>query len=468
MADNKDIRNAIFGSVPEANEQVKEFAKYFGRNNQRESCKAIFDFLKSKINYSADGELQLIKLPSALLHTKVGDCKSYSLLTSAILTNLGIPHHFVLTSYNADPTPSHIYVETDDGCIIDAVWGIFDSEKKPTYKYLVKPNGQMKVKSIKGIDGNCSTYMGGCGCGCGCKSCGMGSIGIGADRPNSKAEVNSYCENKFKGKSGRIKTCKGYWNAINWGEKTAAKAGATFTQVGLSAGRNLFLIMVKANLDGIASKLQKIDFASISKYWKTAGGNPQNLQDAIKKGASKPSKKLGLLGLLKKKSQKITGTIIDTSVLENAIVPASAAAGTAIAPTGGTAAGTSLGVVLKKMIPVIVQVLQSLGKNEEADAIQNVVLSSEEQTGGDTGDGATGQSFEDFKAEMDRVFSKGDISKDEIIRIHSTLTGDKKSYFETLMTKNGIDIPSEGNTTTYLIIGAAALVGAYFLFNKKQ
>lgn len=39
MADNKDIRNAIFGAVPEANEQVKEFAKYFGRNNQRESCK---------------------------------------------------------------------------------------------------------------------------------------------------------------------------------------------------------------------------------------------------------------------------------------------------------------------------------------------------------------------------------------------------------------------------------------------
>ena len=420
MADNKDIRNAIFGSVPEANKQVKEFAKYFGRNNQRESCKAIFDFLKSKIKYSADGELQLIKLPSALLHTKVGVCKSYSLLTSAILTNLGIPHHFVLTSYNADPTPSHIYVETDDGCIIDAVWGIFDSEKKPTYKYLVKPNGQMKVKSIKGIDGNCATYMGGCGCGC--NSCGMGNVGIGADRPNSKAEVNAFCEKKYKTKFSQG-TCKTYWNAINWGEKTAAKAGATATTIGLSAGRNLFLIMVKANLDGIASKLQKIDFASISKYWKTAGGNPQNLQDAIKKGASKPSKKLGLLGLLKKKSQKITGTIIDTSVLETAIVPAAAAAGTAIAPTGGTAAGTSLGVVLKKMIPVIVQVLQSLGKNEEADAIQNISLSSEEQTGGDTGSNTGGDTGGDG---------------------------------------------GEDNTTTYLIIGAAALVGAYFLFNKKQ
>ena len=169
MADNIDIRRAIFGAVPEAVEQTKEFAKYFGRNNQRETCKAIFDFLKNKLKYVADGELQLIKLPSALLHTKSGDCKSYSLLTSAILTNLGIPHNFVLTSYNGDPTPSHIYVETDDGCIIDAVWGIFDDEKQPTYRYEVKTNGKMKVKSISGMNRN-TPSIGGYGCGCGCNT----------------------------------------------------------------------------------------------------------------------------------------------------------------------------------------------------------------------------------------------------------------------------------------------------------
>ena len=152
MADNADIRRAIIQAVPQANAQVKDFAKHFGRNSQRETCKAIFDFLKNDIRYVADGSEQVIKLPSALLKTRVGDCKSYSLLTSAILTNLGIPHHFVLTSYNADPTPSHIYVALDDGCIIDAVWGIFDSEKKPTYKYEVKPNGKMmKVKTLSGV-----------------------------------------------------------------------------------------------------------------------------------------------------------------------------------------------------------------------------------------------------------------------------------------------------------------------------
>ena len=426
MADNRDIRNAIFGAVPEANQQVKEFAKYFGRNNQRESCKAIFDFLKTKINYEADGELQLIKLPSALLHTKVGDCKSYSLLTSAILTNLGIPHHFVLVSYNSDPTPSHIYVETDDGCIIDAVWGIFDSEKKPTYKYKVKPNGKMKVKSISGT--GCSTYMGGsgCGCGCGCNSCRMTGVGIGADRPRSKAEVNSYCENKFKGRSGRIKSCKTYWNAINWGEKTLEKAGSNLKSAGLAVGRNLFLIAIKANLDGIASKLAKINFTDISKYWQKAGGNPQNIQNAIKVGSSKPSKKLGLLGVLKKKSEKKVNGIgaIDTTALKAAIVPTATAAGTAIAPTGGTAAGASLGAVLIALLPLVTQLLQSMNAGDAASNITtDVELTPEEQQNSDTGQGNDG----------------------------GATTG------------GGSD-----NTTTYLLIGAAALIGAYFYFDKKQ
>jgi hypothetical protein len=140
MADNADIRKAIFESVPEAVYQAKEISKYYARTSARETCKAIFDFLKYDINYEADGDYQIIRLPSALMRTKKGDCKSFSVYTSAVLSNLGIPHFFRMVSYSANPTPSHIYVVTDDGCIIDAVWGTFDSEKPPTYKYDVKPN----------------------------------------------------------------------------------------------------------------------------------------------------------------------------------------------------------------------------------------------------------------------------------------------------------------------------------------
>ena len=416
MADNIDIRRAIFGAVPEANQQVKEMAKYFGRSSQRESCKAIFDFLKHKIKYVADGELQLIKLPSALLHTKVGDCKSYSLFTSAILTNLGIPHHFVLVSYNADPTPSHIYVATNDGCIIDAVWGIFDSEKRPTYKYEINTNGKMKVKSISGI-GKCDTYMGGCGCGCNCGSCSMTGIAGKAERQQRRAaRKEKRAERKEKRQERRAER-----------KANRPRRGA---KVAFSLGRNLFLIAVKANLDGMGSKLQKMDFSKISSLWKKAGGNPNNLQEAIKKGASKPSKKLGLLGLLKKKGKKINGitgqSVIDTNAIANAIVPAATAAGTAINPGAGTAAGASLGAVLKILIPIVIDMVASMGTADEAIDITNANLGSSDLEDTDTGDYDDGSGKD----------SDG----------------------------GGVD----SNTTTYVVLGAAALVGIYLLTNKKK
>jgi len=298
MADNIDIRRAIFGAVPEANKQTKQFAKHFGRNSQRESCKAIFDFIKSKLNYVADGDLQLIKLPSALLHTKVGDCKSYSLLTSAILTNLGIPHHFVLVSYNNDPTPSHIYVETDDGCIIDAVWGIFDDEKKPTYRYEVKSNGQMKVKSISGMNKG-SIHMGGYGCGCGCNSCRPTKVGsVGATSCNAGIGATETAVEWAKR--------NGVWDSFSDFKKY--KIRTNIVQPLMVTARTLMRLMISQNAGGIASMMKQLQLESdagnkatfkqsswdgmrkIETEWLEKGGNPNELYDSIAKGATKKPK----------------------------------------------------------------------------------------------------------------------------------------------------------------------------------
>jgi transglutaminase-like putative cysteine protease len=132
QADNKDIRNLLVNLVPQAKAQMGEFSKSFRGRNPKETCKKIFDYIKSNFTYVADGGEQIIKLPSALLKKKVGDCKSYSLFTASILENLKIPYKFVYTSYNSNPIPQHVYVITEDGCIIDAVYGIFNKEEKPT------------------------------------------------------------------------------------------------------------------------------------------------------------------------------------------------------------------------------------------------------------------------------------------------------------------------------------------------
>lgn len=150
--DNAQLRGVIFDATPTAIAQTKQLAQKFKGKTDLETCKNIYNFLKYKIRYKEDGFHQKVKLPSALLREKVGDCKSYSVFTYAILTNLGIPCKYVLTSYNNDPTPSHIYVCTDSGIIIDAVWNKFNSEKKPNYKFYKKVD-DMRISTISGIKG---------------------------------------------------------------------------------------------------------------------------------------------------------------------------------------------------------------------------------------------------------------------------------------------------------------------------
>lgn len=146
-ASNDDIRRVISEMIPLSNVQLKDKAKSFKGSSERQTAQNIWNFLKYRINYSADGAEQIIKAPSALIRTGSGDCKSYAVFTSGVLYNLGIPHYLVYTSYNQDPTPSHVYVITESGIIIDAVWTGFDKEKKPTFKYKQK----MNVKGITGV-----------------------------------------------------------------------------------------------------------------------------------------------------------------------------------------------------------------------------------------------------------------------------------------------------------------------------
>ena len=134
-ATNSDLQSAIEAAIPTAVKQMKQKSQEFKGATEQETCKKIFDYLKNQINYKADGPEQMVKLPSGLIRTRQGDCKSYSVFTSAILTNLGIPHKLVYASYDpTDSTPTHIYVVTNKGCIIDAVYGKFNAEKKESNK----------------------------------------------------------------------------------------------------------------------------------------------------------------------------------------------------------------------------------------------------------------------------------------------------------------------------------------------
>jgi hypothetical protein len=255
-ADNSDIRSALENAVPLAVKQTKALAPSFKGKSEKETCKKIHDFLMT-LRYKADGNDQNIKLPSALLKSKVADCKSFSLFTSAILTNLGIPHSLVYTSYDPNqPIPAHVYIITDSGCIIDAVWtkagGKYGTEKKPNFKY-IRP---MNVNYLSGV----GSYR-----------------GIGETALQRLAR-----ETKEK----------------------AAKIAAGAKSIGLSIPRQIVLGMYSLNIDGIATKAQNSK-AALETSWKKIGGDPAALFAAIRDGASKPVKKLGFLDKLRSKIQEL-------------------------------------------------------------------------------------------------------------------------------------------------------------------
>lgn len=327
-ADNKDIRDLLFSLVPQARAQMAKMAKSFRGRNEEETCKKIFDYIVANFSYVADRKEQVIKLPSALLKYKVGDCKSYALFTAAILENLKIPYKFVFTSYNSNPIPGHVYVTTDGGCIIDAVYGKFNQEKTPTYKY----TQNMNVRYMAGI-GSCDNY----------------------------------------GSSGNYGRRRGVGS-------TGIQGGKPVRKIALAPGRGLFLGIVKANLDGFATKLQKVNPDKLKKNWENVGGNYSKLVNAIKVGAGKPAKRLGFLGLLRKRIKQQGGVngigAANDQAVQAAIVSAATALGAAI---GGVGAGVTatVGAVMAAMYPVIKDMVIQTPAAEETDVLVQAQVAPE-------------------------------------------------------------------------------------------
>jgi len=63
-----------------------------------------------RIEYKADSfENQNIQLPSSLINTRVGDCKSFALLISAFLQLQKTRNGLIFVSYKPDKVPTHVY-----------------------------------------------------------------------------------------------------------------------------------------------------------------------------------------------------------------------------------------------------------------------------------------------------------------------------------------------------------------------
>lgn len=328
-ATNSELQRAIEAAIPQATKQAAAFADRYRGKTEEESCKKIFEYLKNNIHYKADGADQQVRLPSGLMRTAQGDCKSYSVFTSAVLSNLRIPHKLVYASYDPkDSTPSHIYVMTDKGCIIDAVYGKFNAEKKATYKKYKK----MNIAYIAGVKSR--RKIG--------RSCNNGYVGIGATQSGKDwAQSN-----------GLMPYQNEAWLAVNNPLYRKYAANKVLPVAGI--GRAFVRKLIEKNSGGFGNALYKTMMASrtakptdeaykkmraIEIQWLENGGNPYELYESINEGNSKTPTGAKFNEILKKKAAG--GSVSIGEWIQAAI---SAVFGKKYDPATGKILGTGIGL----------------------------------------------------------------------------------------------------------------------------
>jgi hypothetical protein len=114
----------------------------------RDTLRNVWAFIRNNLTYRADRPgHERVKSPGALFAEGVGDCKSYSISTGAILRSLGIPYRYRFTAYEPGDV-THVYVVADTASgpvILDSVHTRFDSEVPYYRKKDIRPTRQRQA-----------------------------------------------------------------------------------------------------------------------------------------------------------------------------------------------------------------------------------------------------------------------------------------------------------------------------------
>jgi len=264
---NSQLVKVILRDFPKAVEQTRRLAPRFNTGDIATTARNVWNFLKYQITYKEDsGTLQRIKLPSALVATGSGDCKSYSEFAAGIMANLGYKVTFRFAGYGGATIPGHVYITASNGrqtVIIDGVYSAFNAEKTPT-SYL--KDYTMQIETISGI---------------GCQNC---NNSIGATKLKKAVQ---------KAKAQVKATAKQATAAVKKAAPGVVKKAAELTKkaVGL-APRTAFLQLVKLNVHSFAARLNR-NRAKALERWKKIGGNPGELNASINAGL----KRKAILGI---------------------------------------------------------------------------------------------------------------------------------------------------------------------------
>ena len=333
-----DIIKTLLDCFNEAVEQTKEFAENFRGANHYKSAFNIWSFIRSNITYVKDGDgYQVVQSPGALLSRLKGDCKSQSLLISAILYNLGAENvRLRFVSYQNNKIPTHVYtVFTYEGKTVpvDSVIKKFNFELP--YKYKIDKN--MNVYSLSGINGTQREQMlknafektqKGTLCNNLIfkelrkeRNIPQTTIVLTSDqytfyKKRLEAHLNYHKKNNKYGLCYNLISSE--YNALlnnnildgigSIGKLSLRKFARGAKKVSLAPARNAFLLLVKTNVFGLAGRLTFADAKKRAKFWESFGGNNNKLNTAISQGKTKrailSNKSLDVLTVLMENQQQ--------------------------------------------------------------------------------------------------------------------------------------------------------------------
>lgn len=259
-----DIIDAIVKAHKKYSPDYSKISSFFNGYSKRDTAKKIYNFLRKNVVYRIEpGSAQSVKSPAAILATGHGDCKHYSLFSGGVLQNLGIPFAYRFVSYKNDKIPQHVFVVIDPGTEkeiwIDPVISVFDYKKPYTYKtdrkmalYSISGIGQATIKQAKAAKKAAATKV---------------------QKQAAQTEL----------KAARKAANKTFGQQLKKGSKVVLKVAA-------APVRNAFLLLVKLNFAGLATKLTKAWEKAPTKlrtFWEGAGGQLEALKKAWESGSQK-------------------------------------------------------------------------------------------------------------------------------------------------------------------------------------
>lgn len=253
-ADTRDIINALARILPAATKQAEQFTFLRKTGDPINDALTVGRYVQNNFTYIKDGLLeQNIKTPGAMLATKTGDCKSFALFIAAVLSAWKYKNGLRFAGYNGSGQPTHVYnfvldsqnkIFTFDSCLP----GLVESPNASIIE-------DMQVNHIAGVPV-------------------LNEISTGIyGRAERRARRQERREDRRERRQERREEGRGFFQGTK--------------KIALSPARGAFLLILKANFRGLASRLAKAPAEKLAGFWGKLGGDKNKLNAAINDGKGK-------------------------------------------------------------------------------------------------------------------------------------------------------------------------------------